>query len=589
LGSIICSTKIKTYDIQFSSYIQHFHIIHEQFQTNDNKKLYLLSCENKSQLFEMNCLLTSPLNPLLSSSPYYSIENQIYCQLNKILLNIQLKAFLSIIQFKKHIQNKLNETKTNSSKVQQKSSSSSSSSNSNSSSFKIDFGLEEICVLIGNNYSQILYIQLKELNGYLTKTNIQILSHLVFNDFRVIDLHKKCLYPFIISKENKSDDLITFYFSLFNYSNKRHKPIKNKNSFIRGQIQRLNIIFLYKHMDLILSVINSFQTKQIQKEEDIPSNEPSFISSILQKYQKHSLQFHLDFILNCPQILIPVNSYSYELIIIDLGKLTMHTDSNNQNNSSFIEQHRITFENLSANRIILNNNNNLLNLFECSPFVTIIDRHLNSQNDENNNEISIKIQWDNIDFKLGKYDYAFINKILQENLNEKVFHKFPQTGNNNDQQDQNKQNNSSDYIPKKQSSTNEISLNIQLDLQIKQISLTLYLDETDLHQHQTSRDDSSKFICFTIQFIEAMFKQSSDSTCHGKFQVQHLFAEDLRQKKQNNNIQRFINKNFNVDENTPLVIINLQPKPDNQLYNRKGKVLFILTVPLIQQIEHDTI
>ncbi|CAF4305544.1 unnamed protein product, partial [Rotaria sordida] len=174
-------------------------------------------------------------------------------------------------------------------------------------------------------------IELENLNGYLSKTNTQILSHIILNDFRIYDVFNKSIYPFIIFKENKSNNLFSFDLSLFNYSNKLIKSLKTKDSYLKGQLEKLNIIFLYKHLDLILSIINLFQTKQNKlKQEDIPSNEPNFLLSILQKYQQHSIEFHINFILNAPQILIPVNSYSNQAIFIDLGKLSMYSESNQQ-------------------------------------------------------------------------------------------------------------------------------------------------------------------------------------------------------------------------------------------------------------------
>ncbi|CAF4303144.1 unnamed protein product, partial [Rotaria sordida] len=214
------------------------------------------------------------------------------------------------------------------------------------------------------------------------------------NDFRIYDVFNKSIYPFIISKQNKSNKLFSFDLLLFNYSNKLIKLSKTKDSYLKGQLEKLNIIFLYKHFDLILSIINLFQTKQnTLKQENIPSNEPSFLPLILQKYQQHSIEFHLDFILNAPQIFIPINSYSNQGIVIDFGKLLMHSESN--------QQYRIIYENLSINRIILNNENKSLNLLECSPFQTLINRHFNSDN----KEIYVKIFWVKIQFNLSKYDY----------------------------------------------------------------------------------------------------------------------------------------------------------------------------------------
>ncbi|CAF4183338.1 unnamed protein product, partial [Rotaria sordida] len=565
--SIFASIKIKTFDIEFYAYLEDLKIIDEQFETNDKNKLNILSSLNKSKLFEMNCLLTSTTNPLFSSSSSYnSIENNINLQLNKILLNINLDELSSIIRFKNNIFQQLN-NKSNSSKIQQTSSSTTTKSNSSSSSsFKIDFRLEGISLLIENSSSQILYIELENLNGYLSKTNTQILSHIILNDFRIYDVFNKSIYPFIIFKENKSNNLFSFDLSLFNYSNKLIKSLKTKDSYLKGQLEKLNIIFLYKHLDLILSIINLFQTKQNKlKQEDIPSNEPNFLLSILQKYQQHSIEFHINFILNAPQILIPVNSYSNQAIFIDLGKLSMYSESN--------QQYKIIFENLLINRIILNNEKKSLNLLECSPFQTLINRDFNSDN----KEIYIKIFWDTIQFNLSKYDYAFINKIFQENFQEKIFHKIPQIQITEQQDQDNEQYDSPSKLPtKKQSTSNEIPLNIRLDFQMKQIDLTLYLDEIDLNNSQLSRNENNKFIYLTIQLIEAQFKQSTNRNYQGKIQIQHLFADDLRQNNQNKNLVRLINKGFNIDQNAPLLIATLQNKLSNRTVNGEMESFHIL-------------
>ncbi|CAF0884952.1 unnamed protein product [Adineta steineri] len=105
---------------------------------------------------------------------------------------------------------------------------------------------------------------------------------------------------------------------------------------------------------------------------------------MLQKYNEHSIECKTDFTLNAPQILILANSYSNKIILIDLAKLQMNTDSSDNRNFSSIKQHRITFDNFSANY---------------SSWVTSINCPLNSQNDSS-----------------GFNNYAFIDQIFNENL-----------------------------------------------------------------------------------------------------------------------------------------------------------------------------
>ncbi|CAF1065734.1 unnamed protein product [Adineta steineri] len=573
LLSIHISAKKKLYDIEMNANLQDLLIIHEQFQRKDNEKLYLFSCDKNKKLLNINCLLTSATNPLFSSSPYYSIENNIQFELNSILLNIQLEALISIIQYTNNITNKLNHLSNQQIKQQQQKIIPAPSQNepSSSSSFKIDFHLEEICIIIGNNNSQILYIQLKNLTSYLSQTNIKILFHLILNDFRIVDLYPKSHYQYIISKENFSNDFIILDLSLFT-NQKKSSNKDQQHSFIKGHLEKLNIIFLYKHLQLILSIINSFQIQNNNYQISEPSsNQSNSLLSTLQIYQEESLEFHMNFILNLPRIIIPMNSYSNKAISVDLGKLAMYTD---ESNTSDVEQHRIIFENVHADRIILDDINQCIekiNLLECASFFTLIKRNLNS---DINEQISIKIQWDKIEFKLGKDDYAFLMKIFEENFQELSFYKMPQI-NPVEQSNENKI-----ILPNKQAVvTKNIYKIIQLDFQMKQIDFTFYLSQTNIYDNHISRDENSKFLYLTIQMIELNFQQLSDSSYNGQLQIQHLLLDDLRQK----NISRLIDINENVDKNIPLIIATIQSKQNNyesiQTVNCKMESFYVCISP----------
>jgi hypothetical protein len=133
---------MKTYDMEFNASLEDFVIIHEQFETKDNNRLHLFSCENNSLFFRINCLLTSTKNPSFSSSPYNSIENNIHLELTRSILNIQLEALTSIIQYKNNIQEKLSNLPKEKSK-QKQSKSNPSNTEEKPASFKIDFHLEK--------------------------------------------------------------------------------------------------------------------------------------------------------------------------------------------------------------------------------------------------------------------------------------------------------------------------------------------------------------------------------------------------------------------------------------------------------------
>ncbi|CAF0993744.1 unnamed protein product [Adineta steineri] len=168
---------------------------------------------------------------------------------------------------------------------------------------------------------------------YLTNTKEQ---------YKTIEKMIKSRYEYIILEENKRNDLITFDLSSFIYE----KKTVEQYLFIKNQIQKSNFFFLYKYLQLILSsLINSFQAnQQQQKDKDTSCDEPSFLSSILQKYNEHSIECKMDFTLNAPQILTLMNSYSNKIILMDLRKLQMNTDSNLQEDTSIYEKFGLIFK-----------------------------------------------------------------------------------------------------------------------------------------------------------------------------------------------------------------------------------------------------
>ena len=532
LVSILAQAKMKTYDIEFDLSLENFHIIHQQFEIEQNKKLYLFDNQhNEKKLLSINGLLTSTENPLFSSDPYNSIENRIRMNLSKSILNLQLEAFTSIILFKNNLMNQLSRPEKD---VSDQAKPKPATIREKNPSYAIEFNLEEFRVIIGNELSQLLYIQLKDLQGNLCRTRIKTSAHLSLNDFLVLDPSNKSRFTSIISKENNENNLLLIDLSLFNHLKQSFNPT---DSHINGQIEKLNIFLLYKHVKLILTIINALNINE-SKQKPAPSNEPSFL-------QKQLSKLRCQINLNGPKIFIPKHSYSDQAILINLGKLTIQTGFIDDQTQSATEEHKIIFEDLSISRIKLNNDNQIIGnikLLECSPLNTLINRHLNLQPDQT--KIAITIQWDQIDFVISKNDYLFFMEIVKENFKENISQKIPHK-----QDKQNKQKSNSPV--KKQSNLSQL---ITINLQIKQISLTLYQEQTNIN---------SKLLYGALESIQLDFQRSSDLTYQAKIQIQNLFADYLLQTDNQESIKRIIEKNCKVESEKPIFTAELQIKPAN--------------------------
>ena len=119
------------------------------------------------------------------------------------------------------------------------------------------------------------------------------------------------------------------------------------------------------------------------------------------------------------------------------------------------------------------------------------------------------------------------------------------------------------------------SLNMQFDFQMKQIGLTVYLDEVDRKNNQTSRDENSNSDLFLWQFnllkhnlnnqlIQLIMKNYKFNIC-----LQMIFVKIIKTKI-------LINKAFNVDQ---LLTVTLQNKASNRT------CIFPL-MPFFQRIDH---
>ncbi|CAF4001283.1 unnamed protein product, partial [Adineta steineri] len=112
--SLVARTTMKTFDIDFDISLSDLNITHEQFLTTSNTSLRLVSIEHhpnqdNKHLISIQGLLTSSVNPSFDSAPYNSIENQARLHIAKPVLMLQLEPFVSIIQFKNNVMEKISQ------------------------------------------------------------------------------------------------------------------------------------------------------------------------------------------------------------------------------------------------------------------------------------------------------------------------------------------------------------------------------------------------------------------------------------------------------------------------------------------------
>ncbi|CAF3740023.1 unnamed protein product, partial [Rotaria sordida] len=571
---IAARATMKTYDINFDASLADLSIVHEQFITSDNDRLRLIAIERypdreDAPWINIHGLLTSPVNPLFGSTPYNSLENQVRVHIGKPVLILQLEALSSIVQFKNdlmekifreqhHVSTKRSVNKRTAPKQVVKQDPSSSSS-SPMPTFQFEANLDGLRAIIGSEHSQILDIQIQDLHAYVLNSIEKTTANLLLTSFYVLDPNPKARFNKIISQLGNEKQLLRFDFSLFNYPKKYEKTLDDVDCDIKLQLTKVNLILLYKHIDLVLNMIDMFQTKSI--EQKVPSNqtETSTVSETMEKFQKQARKLRLDVILNAPSIFIPISSYSNEGLFIDLGQLIIQTQAIDD---SLMEEQVITMKNLLTSRVKLSKTNEILgdiSLLECAELNILIDRLLYPDKAPHQSQILIKAYWDTIQIILAKDDYACIMKILKENFSEKIYHKIPKPA----IQDQSefKQTNQEKVIVTNKKSDQKIIQQIRFDAQIKKIALTLYLGNSNIRDRHTLRNENLIFVDLRLEMLKGHFRQLSDSSYSGKVQIQELLLDDRRET---DCVTRLIDRGFQVDPKVPMFIVNLESKPKNE-------------------------
>jgi hypothetical protein len=128
---------------------------------------------------------------------------------------------------------------------------------------------------------------------------------------------------------------------------------------------------------------------------DITSVQADVVYEQIQKISEQPFKVHLDFTFNAPNIIIPINSYSDEAILFDLGKLTLKTQFYNDPTCLLVEQQDVRLENILASRVKLNRDDQII-LLECAELNALINRLLFPRKVQTEPEISIKIEWESV-------------------------------------------------------------------------------------------------------------------------------------------------------------------------------------------------
>lgn len=124
------------------------------------------------------------------------------------------------------------------------------------------------------------------------------------------------------------------------------------------------------------------------------------------KLQEQAFKVHLDITFRAPNIIVPTNSYSDEVLLLDLGELTLKTSFNDDPVRSLVETQSIRLENILASRAKLDTDYNILGeavLLDCAELKTSIDRLLFPTKAKTVPAVAIQVDWNSVHVTIRRF------------------------------------------------------------------------------------------------------------------------------------------------------------------------------------------
>ena len=492
--ALTAQATIKTFHLTLQACLTDIVVLHEQTRPNPHR--FFSTMDQKGNLLKMNCLLTSPENPLFYSSPYDRIENQVHLQISTPMASVQLEAVKSLLRFRDGLVRRVSEgPERNGSKLNEPSTERPSAGTSRSIT-KITVDVEQVRVRVETTLSPLLDIRLHGGTMVISRSIRKSQIIFVLRDVSIDDLHAHAHYPTLLHRENRESEVL-FVDAIAYDRPKFHQPTADRVDYeLKINCPKMTIVLFYKYIDLLLNLLAALP---LQRRRD--GNEPTSLSTLIEKFQTETFLARVDLTIQAPKLFIPVDSFSKEGILLDLGELSLH------NHQSSNGQHLLVFKDVQ----VTHRHRPLIESAACH---ALIRRHVPVDDDRQSHadaEISIDVDWKSMDISVSNEDYSCLRKILEKNCTEKVFLQSfrdealalavptarPPTS-------------TRDPKPKK----------MEINFDMESISCTFHLLDRDSTR-------ASAFLKLEVETIEARFRQASDDKSETTLQVQQIHLDDF--------------------------------------------------------------
>ena len=504
-GLFVAQVKVKRFDVEWNVALKSLTINHDEFIREMNQPLCLFVNEGNDNLINATGLLTSPSNPAFDSPRYRSIETQVSLKIGRCQSSLQLESLFSLVQFVHQFREKYPHRDQKDATPPPPPTPAESPS-SKRATMEIDVTFQGISLLIGNELRQMLLVQLDDVQLRLSRLQRSDALRVLLHRFDVLHSTSPSTMEYLIKNQGSADTpllLIDVLFVDLSHS-RRATPRDDQRSHVKVRWQKMQLILLYKYVDLLLNLLRLFQSSSNATSS---SSSPSLLTSLEEK----ALAVDIDLFVDLPVVLLPLDSQSNEKLRLDLGQITN-------------EQHRILLSNVRVDRV----DEQETCLVHCSPVDIALDDHFHSVN----------IQWEFVEVQLNPHDYTFLKRLANGNFRESVCPKMVPV--KREAKSQPVTDAQATRTPTKEPTTD---VQLQFQFELKRVTMSMSFDG--------GQGTTTNVSVLEIQQIQLSFDQKNSSECQGEMKVHSFSLKDLAEV-------HLSTPRVDDQHNAPILLLQLQ-------------------------------
>ncbi|XP_075230691.1 vacuolar protein sorting 13C isoform X2 [Lycorma delicatula] len=287
---------------------------------------------------------------------------------------------------------------------------------------KLKAAVSEIGITLANNEYQLARLEIKGGVGSVLVKRSYTQMDVKIADIKVIDF-KNSVHPKILSILGK-EELITAQIVIFNEEWQRKGD--HVSMSISANVACVRVVFLNRFLTSVMNFMSNFQTAQ---EAIIEASAAAAEAAKVNMQQAYSaaLKIKINFNLKAPVVIIPVNSQSYDAILVDLGNLTITnsfqdvTVTSKEDHTAVLDHIQLTLDNVKISRIVIDAKENFeveKPLLQPISFKLLVQRNLSTSWFTDVPDLDIGGRFDTIHIILKKEDYVMLMTVLSKNFGE---------------------------------------------------------------------------------------------------------------------------------------------------------------------------